>query len=293
MDAFANYEKAVADLEKSPNNATKIRITGNAAVKIQLVAEAKYYYERLIALSPSDSNLQIEKGHMLFSVGCFESAISTYQSLISKIPAQSEHLWGYIGNVYYHIGNINKALAAYKNSLELESPGKPNVVTSYAAATCMTRLKDYSSACELYDKCLQIDPTRFDVLMNKGSNYQEMGNPKEAIKCFKKAEEINSTSGVMWNCQGVAHQALEDFVAAKICFQNCIKCEPTATAYSLLCDLEARIDDIDSALETIEQGVNHFQLSVDLWQQRADILALHHRSGQETEECISNAQFLL
>ena len=70
-----------------------------------------------------------------------------------------------IGNIYYDVGQYEKAAEAYRQSLELK-PQNARVETDLAA--CLHYLGNHDKAMELLDHVLQYSPSFPQALFNKG-----------------------------------------------------------------------------------------------------------------------------
>lgn len=70
-----------------------------------------------------------------------------------------------IGNIYYDLGQYQKAIEAYTRSLELR-PSDPNVETDLA--TCFHLLGQHDKGLEILNKVLRYSPNFSQALFNKG-----------------------------------------------------------------------------------------------------------------------------
>ena len=70
-----------------------------------------------------------------------------------------------IGNIYYDLGQYQKAIEAYRRSLELR-PRDPHVETDMA--TCFHLLGQYGQALEILNNVLRYSPYFSQALFNKG-----------------------------------------------------------------------------------------------------------------------------
>jgi tetratricopeptide (TPR) repeat protein len=89
-----------------------------------------------------------------------------------------------IGNVYYDLGEYEKAVDYYRKSLDLR-PNQPNVETDMAA--CLYYLGQYDTALKLLDNVLQYSPGFAQALYNKGIVLIHGKNdPENGIKIWEK-----------------------------------------------------------------------------------------------------------
>ncbi len=90
--------------------------------------------------------------------------LAALEEMSSKDPQNPEYKTQ-IGNTYYDLGQYQKAIEAYQESLKLR-PQDPNVETDMA--TCFHLLGQHDKALEILDKVLQYRPDFAQALYNKG-----------------------------------------------------------------------------------------------------------------------------
>ncbi len=83
----------------------------------------------------------------------------------SRAEPQNSEYKTRIGNIYYDMGQYEKAVEAFQQSLALR-PRSPSVETDLA--TCYHFLGDHDKALEILDKVLQYRPNFPQALFNKG-----------------------------------------------------------------------------------------------------------------------------
>ncbi len=84
---------------------------------------------------------------------------------MSRNDPQNAELKTQIGNVYYDMGQYQKAADAYQESLNLR-PRDPGVETDLA--TCYHELGQDNKALAIFDKVLEYQPNHPQALFNKG-----------------------------------------------------------------------------------------------------------------------------
>jgi tetratricopeptide (TPR) repeat protein len=90
--------------------------------------------------------------------------VAAFEEMILKDP-QNAQTRAQLGNLYYDLGQYQKAIDAYQESLKLQ-PNDPNVETD--EATCYHYLGQHAKALEILDKVLLHHPNFPQALFNKG-----------------------------------------------------------------------------------------------------------------------------
>jgi tetratricopeptide (TPR) repeat protein len=96
---------------------------------------------------------------------------------------------------------------------------------------------EYESAIDSYGRAVDLCPKYLDVQTKLASCYRESGDPKKAVKIFKKFQRQAGNYAPFWIAWGVTSYALGKNKDAFKSWQKALKIEPrnkTAQAYSRL-----------------------------------------------------------
>jgi tetratricopeptide (TPR) repeat protein len=158
------------------------------------------------------------------------------------------------GNLYYHQGNYNEALAAYNWSLELE-PDDPN--TLYNRGTTYYRLGRYEEALADYNRSLELRPDHPATLYNRGSAYDELGRHEEALVDYNRSLEQRPNHPDTLCNRGTTYDELGMYEKALVDYNRSLELRPDhpttlcnrGTAYAKLGRHEEALVDYNRSLE--------------------------------------------
>lgn len=121
--------------------------------------------------------------------------IKLFQELIEKYP----HSWSarmahyHLGNIYYNLGEFDKAIADYKKFVSSRISDKAGI--KFLALTSIgysyEAKKDYKDALEYFEKALKSNNAGFEsvAFSNIARIYEQMNHKKNALENYKKALE--------------------------------------------------------------------------------------------------------
>ncbi len=121
--------------------------------------------------------------------------IKLFQELVEKYP----HSWSarmahyHLGNIYYNLGEFDKAIADYKKFVSSRISDKAGI--KFLALTSIgysyEAKKDYKDALEYFEKALKSNNAGFEsvAFSNIARIYEQMNDKKNALENYKKALE--------------------------------------------------------------------------------------------------------
>jgi tetratricopeptide (TPR) repeat protein len=107
------------------------------------------------------SGAQLPKNHPPIDIS---KELVELEQLSAKNPKNADYCTQ-IGNIYYDMGQYEKAVEYYKKSLDLR-PRDPNVETDLAA--CFHYLGQHDRSLQILDKVLNDSPNFAEAMFNKG-----------------------------------------------------------------------------------------------------------------------------
>jgi tetratricopeptide (TPR) repeat protein len=113
------------------------------------------------AAAQAESGAQLPENHPNIDVA---SQLTALNRLIVREPQNPDYRVQ-LANIYYDLGQYDKAVESYQQSLNLR-PNDPNVETDLA--TCFHYLGQNDKALEMLDKVLKYNPGFPQALFNKG-----------------------------------------------------------------------------------------------------------------------------
>jgi predicted negative regulator of RcsB-dependent stress response len=122
-----------------------------------------------------------------------KESIVVFKELIDKYPqswsAKTAHYQ--LGNIYYNLGDIDNAIASYKNYIA--SGVADNAGIRFLALTslgyCYELRKDYKSALGYFEQAQKSNNTGFEVIgyRNIARIYEQMNDRKKALENYQNA----------------------------------------------------------------------------------------------------------
>jgi len=165
-------------------------------------------------------------------------------------------LYYQIGEEYYQSGNYNQALINYKLA-ENYIPHYVYLYRNYGNALKLTR--SYSSAIEVYQKHLKLNPNDFRVYLEIAYCYIMMNNLDEELNALLKAYHIKQDAKVGVEIGNLYHQK-GDYQNALNYYER-VKNEPFFNPYAglKLADTYVKLGQIDKALKYLEETKETFK----------------------------------
>jgi protein O-GlcNAc transferase len=93
-----------------------------------------------------------------------------------------------LGNIYYALGDYEKALQMYKRAFDI-NPNYPEALANIALVLRETGRCE--EAIPYYDKLLTLFPDNAEAMIDKGICLKELGKYEEAEKLYREAAKIS------------------------------------------------------------------------------------------------------
>ncbi len=131
-----------------------------------------------------------------------------YLERIQKEEPLNMWVWGEIGDNFFEVGELDKAVAAYKSQLK-KTPSNAMVLNNLGM---IYKLQfHYRHAIEFFKKSIAADPNYADAYYNLGFISFEEGDLEEAIENYKKAIELNPEFNLARESLAVAVRRQESY----------------------------------------------------------------------------------
>ena len=150
------------------------------------------------------------KGVELYQDGKYEEAIEALNDAVKNGTDKYEQseVYSVLGGCYLELSDYEKAIEAYKTSLEEDSTsvsGWVNLGVAYRQNGDLTDAED------CYIKALDIDPEYAELRSSLGTLYIIKNEPEKAVVEFDKAIELNPTLAVAHGNAALAYSIIGDF----------------------------------------------------------------------------------
>lgn len=191
-DAFQSTIEVITDYISENKNRFYAIVT--AVVFAAIIAFGIYMYWSNYQSSARE--MYAKANNMARNVSTPDDAranVKVYQELINKYP----HSWSarishyHLGNIYYNLGEIDKAIAEYKKFVS--SSSSDNAGIKFLALTslgyCYEAKKDIKVAFEYFEKAQKSDNVGFESIgfRNIARMYEQLNDKKNALENYKSA----------------------------------------------------------------------------------------------------------
>lgn len=188
------------------------------------LANAKYYFERAVALSPANAKYHYNLALLLHQTGENERALTELNEAI-KLGSENPQTYMYISRLYAELGKPELAEAALRRALS-EAPKDPVILSQmgdmlvaqakwapaiqifrelyetspktqekaqalYNLGKVFMALKDYRNATQALESAYQIDMLNEDALVLLGEAHVQNGQAHRAVSLYKEALRLN------------------------------------------------------------------------------------------------------
>jgi tetratricopeptide (TPR) repeat protein len=191
-----------------------------AYVQAEMYDDAIEHYQTAIKLNPDKEWTSIvcqALGSIYFQIKeNTEAAVASFQAGSILDPENSE-IYLSLGDVYMAEGDLDKAIRAYCDSIQVNSED----YRAYSKAGIALWEKDYlEEAIVAYHRAIELNPD-YDIANNNlGVIYLDgIGTPQEALSYFERAIEANPNYTLAYFNAGRAAEMIEDFNEAASYYQ--------------------------------------------------------------------------
>ncbi len=137
-------------------------------------------------------------GNRSFDVGNYISAIKKFNLAVKKpLKVYEKHeIYSKIGSCYYHLFLYEKAIIAYRKSIEIKANDHK---TWSELGVAYRRNGNFKEAVQCYEKSILLNPDYAHAHTNLGANYTYLNEPEKAIEILNKAIELDPSHYVPYS----------------------------------------------------------------------------------------------
>jgi tetratricopeptide (TPR) repeat protein len=161
-----------------------------------------------------------------------------------------------LGNKLYEKGDFAAAADQYR---KVALTGKLQINRAFAwfnLGNCHVQTKAYNKAIVAYKRSLEEAPAFTRAWMTLGEVYTAMGAVGDAFPCFRRALEIDGPNATAYQYLGELSLKAGDIAEALENFEAALKLEPDQPdIYLAMAEANARIRDYDAAEKVMEQAL--------------------------------------
>jgi tetratricopeptide (TPR) repeat protein len=187
QDALAYYDRALA---MDPSNVSALEGKGAALDNLGEYQDALAYYDRALAMDPSNVNITSNKGGALGNLGRYEEAIGYIDRALAMDPSNVNTI-NNKGAALFYLGREEEAIVNFDRVLAMD-PSNVDALTN--KGTTLAGLGRYEEAIGYFDMVLNINPNYIPALVNTGAAFGNLGRHQEAMYYFERASLIQESS---------------------------------------------------------------------------------------------------
>lgn len=230
----------------------------------QMAYNNKYYdlaiqeYEKARLLDSTYAKVYYLNADVLFEKEKYKETVKSYEkaiSLDSKEYDLNADICFRLGRSYHLLQEYEKAFANYQKSISLNN--KHIKSYRFMAEIYAVVRKDPKNALIYLNKAIEIKPT--DTLyVFAGSCYRELSDIDNAIKCYKRATDINPKNAGYFNRLGLFYYEKNEYDNMIDCLKKALDIEPNnAVINSNLGNAFYLKKDYDQSIYYYQESLNY------------------------------------
>ncbi len=145
---------------------------------------------------------------------------------------------------------------------------------------------EFAEALGCYNKSLEIDSTDSSIWNLKGNALSSLDRYEEAIECYNASLELNSSIGVVWKNKAIALESMDRYEEAIECYNKSIELDPTdEKVWARKGNALGYMGRYEEAIECFDRSLE-LDPSGDIWSDKGSIFYLMGRY-EEAIECFN------
>jgi tetratricopeptide (TPR) repeat protein len=141
---------------------------------------------------PDDAAVQFQLGNVYYDLGQLDKAVAAYRKALD-IDDQLLGAWVNLGSAHDELGNVPRSLSAYEKALELD-PDDPRTLCNMGSAEFQRHR--YEKAIEYFNAALEADPRSQLAHYNLAIMFADSKIYAEAIREWEAAVAIDANSDI-------------------------------------------------------------------------------------------------
>ncbi len=185
------WDEALEEYEKvPPQNEHYVSARLRMSAVLRLLKRSKEAYDLLFEcakLQPTDGNLFLNMGKLLYDMGKNANAVKAFERAVQLLPKdpQAHYLLGFM---YMIVGRDNWTLAAWRKAVEL-APGSHSL--RYDLGYMYVRRGRFDLAAKEFAQVIEVSPDDVETNFMLGLCYRELVEPARSIPLFEKVLRRN------------------------------------------------------------------------------------------------------
>ena len=222
--AITNLEKYLAS---NPSSAEGHLLLGQAYWRAALKDKAEKEFlagltlnaQAALPLETQDADELFQIGNAHASVGQFEDALDTYQTVLNLNPNKAA-AYTNIGVVYYQLGQLDEAIKQLKKALEMEPK---DAETWYMLGAAYTQQENLTEAEKAFGSALESKPDLAAAYVGLGNVFLLRKDFDNAVTNLQKATRLGPNLAEAWLALGQAYAAQDNLAEAGKALSQCVQ----------------------------------------------------------------------
>ncbi|MCF6171774.1 MAG: tetratricopeptide repeat protein [Bacteroidales bacterium] len=203
------------------------------------------------------------------SLELFEKAIESYEFTLA-IDEEYSAAYFNIANAYSGLELYEKAIQYYEETFRFELP---EAISYFYIGESYESMENLEQAMFYYEKALETDEKLAEAWAGKGRLFIRQGNDKTAIKHYERAIGIMPFNGDFKYELAIVFMRNSKFNKSAALFREIVENDPQMIEawinYSVCISLK---DDVEKAIDIIEEGLKENKDNASLWYRLAGYL---------------------
>lgn len=183
-------------------------------------------FSRAVTADPGLAAAYFERGRSYAAMGLYETALTDYEAVLRLDTALAVNAYYYIGVAQYRRGNLEGAYDGYSQVIARRPEFAPAYLNRADVALALGR---YEQTAADASRVLELDPLSPDGYALRGSAYEHLARPAEALADLKRALTLNPDHYALHVRLGVVYAQTNDFDQALEHLQTYLTRVPNAT----------------------------------------------------------------
>jgi tetratricopeptide (TPR) repeat protein len=279
-----DFEKAKSEIEKVMKaNVREIDVLYNVAKCLEMMGrpeEAIEYYNRILAITPGDTDTYSALAAMESNRGNFQRAIDLCRNGLRYHPENGD-LHGRLGSLLLQTGLVDEAIKEMETAIKF---GAESAVYGNLGVAMLSR-GDLAKAAGYFNSSIKLNPANAEAHYNLGNTFLAQDLPAKAVGEYQMAIKVRPNYAKAYCNLGVAFLQIGRFNEAIKGFRRAIELDPNSSDAHF--NLAVRLSDsgsIDEAVEHMRKGIELAPQDLAARCRLAEMLLLQDKVEQATAE---------
>ncbi len=254
---------------------------GNVAQMCGKESQSEQYYREALNHAPDFEEAVYELAFLLESLDKEEEAIHVYEDFLEKRP-YAPHVWYELGRLYVQSELLEKALEAYDYAIIVQETIDKSAYfrAIYQKGIILLDMGQAREAMACFLKANDCQPNDMHNLFYMGRAYQAEGLLKDAIRYFQRVVKLDADYMEAWAEIGACLERCEKFLEAVYYYQKAYRLEEEneKLAFRIAC-CEYKLGNLFSAQEHLCQALELQADAICIWKEWAALLTADGRPG--------------